>query len=50
MTAQDKREFNAYLQGCTDNQVRGVLDKESNAGRADYAQLAETEMARRNLA
>jgi hypothetical protein len=49
MTAKDKSEFEAYLRGCTDNQVRGVLEKEQNARRRGYVRLAELEMARRNL-
>lgn len=49
MTAQDIREFNAYLKNCTDSQVIGVLEKERAAGRDNYAALAEAEAARRGL-
>ncbi|MEX3983919.1 hypothetical protein AB4Y45_33580 [Paraburkholderia sp. EG287A] len=49
VTAQDKREFKAYLEGCTDNQVRGVLEKEKAAHRTAYVTLAKAEMAARNL-
>lgn len=40
LTAKDIREFNAYLAHCTDEQCRGVYDKEKEAGRDAYAQLA----------
>jgi hypothetical protein len=49
MTHQDAREFRAYLRACTDNQVRGVYEKERAAGRDDYAALAKTEAARRGI-
>jgi hypothetical protein len=49
MTPQDRKEFAAYLKGCTDNQVLGVLEKEREAGRQDYAHLAELEASKRNL-
>jgi len=43
------REFCGYLRQCTDRQVLGVLEKERNACRFDYAALAEAEAIRRNL-
>jgi hypothetical protein len=49
MTTQDRKEFEGYLRQCTDRQVYGVLAKERRAGRADYADLARNELARRNL-
>jgi hypothetical protein len=49
LSAQDIREFTAYLRNCTDRQVLGVLEKERSAGRDDYAALAEAEAARRGL-
>lgn len=49
LSERDKREFDAYLRGCTDAQVRGVYEKESQAGRDEYAALAELEAARRNI-
>lgn len=49
MTRQDKQEFRGYLQNCTDRQVYGVLQKEKDAGREDYADLARDELFRRNL-
>lgn len=49
ITAQDMREFNAYLRGCTDRQVRGVYEKESGAGREEYAELAAAEMHARGV-
>ena len=50
MTAQDIREFNAYLRACTDRQLQGVLEKETGGRRETYAALAEAELARRGLA
>lgn len=49
MTKKDRAEFKGYLRQCTDNQVLGVLEKERNANRRDYAELAENEAERRNL-
>lgn len=49
MNKQDKSEFKQYLHNCTDRQVYGVLEKERSAGREDYAELAEAELARRGL-
>ena len=50
MTKKDKTEFRAYLQACSDNQVRGVYEKEHAAGRDDYAELAQDEAYRRQIA
>jgi hypothetical protein len=49
ITAKDIREFNAYLQQCTDRQVQGVYDKEKAAGRDEYVALAEAEAQRRGI-
>lgn len=49
LTARDIREFNGYLKGCTNAQVQGVYDKESQAGRDDYAELAIAEADRRGI-
>ena len=49
MTASDIREFTGYLRNCTDRQVRGVYEKEREAGRDDYAELARIEADRREL-
>jgi hypothetical protein len=49
MKASDKQEFIAYLRGCTDRQVYGVHEKEKQARRRDYAELAVQEMNRRGL-
>lgn len=49
MTEDDRSEFTAYLRGVTDNQVRGVYEKEKAAGRTDYTQLAKEELLRRGL-
>lgn len=50
MTAKDIREFQQYLNHCTDRQVQGVYEKEAGAGREDYAELAYLELIRRGLA
>jgi hypothetical protein len=49
MKRKDMDEFNAYLAGCTDDQVRAVRDKELAAHRRDYAALASAEMKRRGI-
>lgn len=49
LSAKDIREFNGYLKQCTDKQVRGVLEKETNAGREAYAELARQELTRRGI-
>ena len=41
---KDIREFQEYLRNCTDDQVRGVLEKEKKAGRDAYVALAEAEV------
>jgi hypothetical protein len=45
----DERDFRAYLEQCTDSQVRGVYEKERDARRTSYAELARQEAARRNV-
>lgn len=49
VTAQDKEEFQGYLAACSDRQVRGVYEKEKQANRRAYAQLAKEELVRRGL-
>jgi hypothetical protein len=49
MTAHDMREFRGYLKNCTDRQVRGVYEKERDAGRDDYAELALAEAEARGI-
>ena len=49
MNTQDHNEFVEYLKACTDNQVRGVYEKETAAGRKDYAELAKQEAERRGI-
>lgn len=49
MNAEDMREFRAYLKQCTNNQVRGVYEKEHGAGREDYAELARAEAEARGI-
>ena len=50
MTSRDRREFQLYLRNCTDRQVQGVYDKEKEAGRSEYAELAQEEAANRGIA
>ncbi len=49
MKTQDRIEFIEYLRQCTDNQVRGVHEKEKAAGRDDYVEMTENEAARRGV-
>lgn len=49
MTQKDKTEFKAYLRNCSDEQVQGVYEKERDARRRDYAELAKDEGYRRNI-
>ncbi len=49
MTAKDRREFVQFLKQCTPQQVQGVYNKETKAGRKDYANLAVIEANRRNI-
>ena len=49
ITAQDMREFRGYLKQCTDRQVCGVYEKESEAGREAYAELARAEAEARGI-
>jgi len=49
LSASDIRDFSGYLRNCTDRQVQGVYDKEKNAGRDGYAELAINEAARRGI-
>lgn len=49
MSSKDHDEFVGYLKACTDNQVRGVYEKEKAAGRKDYAELAKQEAERRGI-
>jgi hypothetical protein len=49
MDADDMREFRGYLKQCSDRQVQGVYDKEREAGRDDYAELAVAEAERRGI-
>ena len=50
MNARDLKEFQGYLDNCTDRQVHGVYLKEKQAGREAYAELAYLELIRRGLA
>lgn len=49
LTADEIRDFSAYLRNCTDSQVQGVYDKEIEAGRTAYAELAVIEAGRRGI-
>lgn len=49
MNAKDMKEFRQYLKLCTDRQVQGVYDKEHEAGREDYAELAIAEAEARGI-
>lgn len=49
VTAQDIREFRLYLAACTNRQVEAVFNKEHDAGREAYAELARTEAEERGL-
>ena len=48
-SAKDLREFRGFLRNATDRQVQGIYDKESRAGRDDYAELAVEEAERRGI-
>jgi hypothetical protein len=41
---RERREFEAYLRACTDEQVQGVLEKERAAKRQNYVRLAKSEL------
>ena len=49
MNAREIRDFCLYLQQCTDRQVEGVYEKERDAGRDKYAELARAEADRRGI-
>ena len=49
LTAKEIEEFNGYLKNCTDAQVRGVWQKETDAGREAYAALACNEACNRGI-
>lgn len=45
----DRADFAAYLRTCSDAQVQGVFDKERQASRLVYANLARDEAQRRGI-
>jgi hypothetical protein len=49
VTAKDLREFRGFLRNATNRQVQGIYDKETRAGRDEYAELAVAEAARRGI-
>jgi len=46
---QDIREFRGFLKQATDRQVQGIFDKETAAGREEYADLAQEEARIRGI-
>lgn len=48
-TESDKDDFRGYLRNCSDAQVKGVWEKETQANRRTYAALAIAEAERRNI-
>lgn len=50
MTKRDKAQFELYLRQCTDDQVKGVYERECVARRFGYANLARYEAAQRCIA
>ncbi len=49
LSAQDLREFRGFLRNATDRQVQGIYEKETRAGRDDYAELAVAEAESRGI-
>jgi len=49
VTKQDKKEFQGYLEACTDRQVWGVYEHEKENRRRVYTEMARLELARRGL-
>ena len=49
LSDRDYTEFRGYLRNCTDAQVRGVYEKEREAGRTEYRRLAEQEANARGI-
>ena len=43
-TAQDLREFRQYCKQCTDSQLKAVFEKERDAKREHYADIAWAEL------
>lgn len=49
MNITERSNFIAYLKALTDAQVRGVLDKETQAGHHEDADLARSELEQRGI-
>lgn len=49
MTKQERAQFVAFCQNATDRQLPNIYQKERDAGRFDYAAIAEVEAARRGV-
>lgn len=49
MTNSDKEDFRQYCRQCTDAQLRSVYEKERNAKRTAYANIARSVLAERGL-
>lgn len=47
MTDRDRNEFRLFLHNCTDKQLRNVLKREEDAGRAEYVHLVLREITTR---
>ena len=49
MFKHEREDFRKYLRQCTDNQVRGVYEKEREAGRRSEMALCRAEASRRSI-
>jgi hypothetical protein len=49
LAAEDSRSFCIYLFNCTDRQLQESYEKEHNAGRQAYADLAASAASRRSI-
>lgn len=49
MTSRERAKFARYLLTLTDEQVQGVIYRETKDGQEDYAQLARDELDRRKI-
>jgi hypothetical protein len=49
MTSRDKAEFQAFCRNASDRQLQNIYDKEMDANRKAYANIAAAEAARRGI-
>lgn len=49
MTAEEQRQFEMYLQNCSDAQLQGVFEKERAAGRQEEVKLVRQEARARGI-